>query len=139
MHFPLIKTTYKTKYIDIHAYVLHIHHAHPPTYPHLLPQRLRDDAWIDKGTRYFKIDFVAYLRYDFLHLHVVLVAAKSTHTRKHARGREGRLGCFQRITSWFLMSHVNMSLLYCKFLSHLTRVSWSSIVLASAVLRVCLR
>jgi hypothetical protein len=118
-------------------YYTYIMPTHPPILISFRTQRLRDDAWIDKGTRYFKIDFVAYLRYDFLLLHVVLVAV-SKHAHTQARERAGgKTGMFSN--NYILLSHVNMSLLYCKFLSYLTLVSCSSIVLASAVRRDSLR
>ena len=72
----------------MHMYYTYIMPTHPPILISFRTQRLRDDAWIDKGTRYFKIDFVAYLRYDFLLLHVVLVAV-SEQARTHASTREG--------------------------------------------------
>ena len=100
----------------MHMYYTYIMPTHTPILISYRTQRLRDDAWIDKGTRYFKIDFVAYLRYDVLLLHVVLVTvSEQARTQGSTReGGRGRLGCFQRITPW--LSHVNMSLLYCKFL-----------------------
>jgi hypothetical protein len=72
----------------MHMYYTYIMPTHPPILISYRTQRLRDDAWIDKGTRYFKIDFVAYLRYDFLLLHVVLVTV-SEQARTQGSTREG--------------------------------------------------
>ena len=72
----------------MHMYYTYIMPTHPPILISYRTQRLRDDAWIDKGTRYFKIDFVAYLRYHVLLLHVVLVTV-SEQARTHGSTREG--------------------------------------------------